>query len=126
MNSMVQFLKPFGFSDYASLQMNAFCVISDSGTISEESAILGFPAITIRNAIERPEALDTGNIILTGIEPDTILRAIAVVTEERESTAKNPIPTEYDIVNVSQRVVKLIIGTTKLVHLWDGIIKNEL
>lgn len=124
-NARVQFLKPFGFSDYISLQMNAFCVISDSGTISEESAILGFPAITIRNAIERPEALDTGNILLTGVNPDTILRAIAVVTEERESMAKNPIPADYDIVNVSQRVVKLIIGTAKLAHLWDGIVVDD-
>ena len=117
----IQFLKPFGFFDYNYLQMNAFCAISDSGTISEESAILSFPAITVRNAMERPEALDSGNIILTGLNPDTILQAIKVVTEEKESQRKHPIPMEYDIENVSQRVVKLIVGTAKLSHMWDGI-----
>ena len=117
----IQFLKPFGFFDYNHLQMNALCAISDSGTISEESSILSFPAITVRNAIERPEALDTGNIVLTGLDPDTILRSIKVVTEEKESQLKHPIPAEYEIENVSQRVVKLIIGTAKLSNMWDGI-----
>ena len=117
----IQFLKPFGFFDYNHLQMNALCAISDSGTISEESSILSFPAITVRNAIERPEALDTGNIVLTGLDPDTILRSIKVVTEEKESQRKHPIPAEYEIENVSQRVVKLIIGTAKLSNMWDGI-----
>ena len=117
----IQFLKPFGFFDYNHLQMNALCAISDSGTISEESSILSFPAITVRNAIERPEALDTGNIVLTGLNPDTILQSIKVVTEEAASQVKHPIPAEYDIQNVSQRVVKLIIGTAKLSNMWDGI-----
>ena len=117
----IQFLKPFGFFDYNHLQMNALCAISDSGTISEESSILSFPAITVRNAIERPEALDTGNIVLTGLDPDTILQSIKVVTEESASQVKHPIPAEYDIQNVSQRVVKLIIGTAKLSNMWDGI-----
>ena len=117
----IQFLKPFGFFDYNHLQMNALCAISDSGTISEESSILSFPAITVRNAMERPEALDTGNIVLTGLNPDTILQSIKVVTEEAASQVKHPIPAEYDIQNVSQRVVKLIIGTAKLSNMWDGI-----
>ncbi len=117
----IQFLKPFGFFDYNHLQMNAFCAISDSGTISEESSILSFPAITVRNAMERPEALDTGNIILTGLNPETILRSIKVVTKESASQRKHSIPAEYEIGNVSQRVVKLIIGTAKLSNMWDGI-----
>ena len=117
----IQFLKPFGFFDYNHLQLNAFCAISDSGTISEESSILSFPAITVRNAMERPEALDTGNIVLTGLNPDAILQSIKVVTEEKESQANHPIPAEYEIENVSQRVVKLIIGTAKLSNQWDGI-----
>ena len=117
----IQFLKPFGFFDYNHLQMNALCAISDSGTISEESSILSFPAITVRNAIERPEALDTGNIILTGLDPDTILQSIKVVTEENVSQSRHSIPAEYEIENVSQRVVKLIIGTAKLSNKWDGI-----
>jgi UDP-N-acetylglucosamine 2-epimerase (non-hydrolysing) len=118
-------LKPFGFFDYNHLQMNAFCAISDSGTISEESSILSFPAITVRNAMERPEALDTGNIVLTGLNPETIVQAIKVVTEENASQCKHPIPAEYEVENVSTRVVKLIIGTAKLSYIWDGISSSE-
>jgi UDP-N-acetylglucosamine 2-epimerase (non-hydrolysing) len=121
LHANIQFLKPFGFFDYNHLQMYAFCAISDSGTIGEESSMLSFPAITVRNAMERPEALDTGNIILTGLNPDTILQAIKVLTEEKGSLRKYPIPEEYEIENVSQRVVKLIVGTAKLSHVWDGI-----
>ena len=121
LHANIQFLKPFGFFDYNHLQMYAFCAISDSGTISGESSMLSFPAITVRNAMERPEALDTGNIILTGLNPDTILQAIKVLTEEKGSLGKYPIPEEYEIENVSQRVVKLIVGTAKLSHVWDGI-----
>ena len=121
LHSNIQFLKPFGFFDYNHLQMNTFCAISDSGTISEESSILSFPAITVRNAMERPEALDTGNIVLTGLNPDTILQSIKVVTDENASQREHPIPPEYEIENVSQRVVKLIIGTAKLSNMWDGI-----
>ena len=69
----IHFLKPFSFTDYLKLQMNAICTISDSGTISEESAILNFPAVTVRSAMERPEALDAGSIILTGINSKIIL-----------------------------------------------------
>lgn len=121
LHANIQFLKPFGFFDYNHLQMNAFCAISDSGTISEESSILSFSAITVRNAMERPEALDTGNIILTGLNPETIVQSIKVVTEENASQRKYPIPAEYEIENVSQRVAKLIIGTAKLSNMWDGI-----
>ena len=121
LHANIQFLKPFGFFDYNHLQMNAFCAISDSGTISEESSILSFPAITVRNAMERPEVLDTGNIILTGLNPETIVQAINLVTEENASQSKHPIPAEYEIENVSQRVAKLIIGTAKLSNKWDGI-----
>ena len=121
----IHFLKPFGFFDYNHLQMNAFCVISDSGTISEESAILSFPAITVRNAIERPEALETGNIVITGLDTDTIIQAIYLVTKEFDAIRDNPIPTEYAIENVSQRVVRLILGTAKLSHIWDGIKLND-
>ena len=122
MNQNIKFLKPFGFFDYNHLQMHAFCAISDSGTISEESSILSFPAITVRNAIERPEALDTGNIIITGLNPNTIYNAIKVATKEKASLHNHPIPAEYEIENVSQRVVKLIIGTAKLSNIWDGIL----
>lgn len=109
-DSLVQFLKPFGFLDYNRLQMNARCVISDSGTISEESAILNFPAVTIRNSMERPEARDAGSIILTGLHEETVLYAIEMVIKENNSEDKRQIPYEYEIKNTSQRVLKLILG----------------
>lgn len=118
----VQFLKPFGYHDYVHLQMHARCTLSDSGTISEESAILGFPAVTIRNAIERPEAMDTGHIVLTGLNQDIILNAVRLVIANSEATREHQIPAEYSVTNTSFRVVKLILGTAKLGHLWDGIV----
>jgi UDP-N-acetylglucosamine 2-epimerase (non-hydrolysing) len=118
----IAFLPPFGYHDYLRLQTDAFCTLSDSGTISEESSILGFPAITMRNAIERPEALDSGHIVITGIDADTILRSVALVTSDRDLIANHPPAAEYEIRNTSHRVVKLILGTAKLGHVWDGIV----
>lgn len=118
----VRFLPPFGYHDYLRLQTEAFCTLSDSGTISEESSILGFPAITMRTAIERPEALDSGHIVLTGIDPETILRAVKLASADRDFDRHQPIAPEYEIRNTSHRVVKLILGTAKLGHVWDGII----
>ena len=123
--SLVEIMKPLGYFDYIKLQMNAYCVLSDSGTISEEAAILSFPAITIRNATERPEAIDAGNIVLTGLEPDVILRSIKLVAENREKLSNATIPHEYLIENTSMRVLKIITGTAKLLPLWNGIIKNS-
>lgn len=117
----IQFLKPFGFLDYNRLQTQALCVVSDSGTISEESAILGFPAVTVRNAMERPEALDAGSIILTGLDTDVILQAVDAVIDQRKRGITAPLPYEYTVVNVSQRVVNLILGTSRLSNLWGGI-----
>lgn len=121
-NPNIHFLKPFGYHDYVHLQMHSRCTLSDSGTISEESSILGFPAVTIRNAIERPEALDTGHIILTGLDPDVILNAVGMAVTHQQATSEHPIPAEYSIANTSYRVVKLILGTAKLANQWDGIV----
>jgi len=118
-NSLIQFLKPFSFTDYNFLQMNSACVISDSGTISEESSILKFPAITIRNSMERPEAIDAGTIILTGFDPDIVLDSIKVAIEEGAKYTK--ICPEYEIDNCSMRVLKLILGTAKLHKQWSGL-----
>ena len=122
----IRFLKPFGFLDYVNLQMNAACVLSDSGTICEESAILSFPAITVRNAIERPEALDAGTIVMTGLDPDVIVAAIKMQMRPETRAVKYRIPFEYEIENVSYRVVKLILGTSKLGHIWDNIKFSDL
>jgi UDP-N-acetylglucosamine 2-epimerase (non-hydrolysing) len=117
----IRFLKPFGFFDYVKLQMNAHCVLSDSGTISEESAILGFPAVTIRNATERPEALDTGSILLTGLDRKTVMDAVALAIAEHRICNKKSIPLDYTVENTSWRVLKLILGTSKLSNEWFGI-----
>ncbi|HEX2970640.1 MAG TPA: UDP-N-acetylglucosamine 2-epimerase (non-hydrolyzing) [Bacteroidales bacterium] len=117
----IQFLKPFGFIDYVFLQMNAVCTLSDSGTISEESSILSFPAISLRQSMERPEAQDTGSIILTGFDPSTVLQSIKIEMDENENGKQKSIPEDYKINNTSLRVVKLIIGNAGLSNLWDGI-----
>lgn len=106
----IRFLKPFGFYDYVKLQMNAKCVISDSGTIAEESSILNFPAITIRNAIERPEAIDVGSILMTGVDEESILNCLDIVK------APNSIPRDYDVDNCSERVLRVILGFTPYVN----------
>lgn len=129
-DARVSFLKPFGFHDYNRLQMSAFCAVSDSGTIAEEASILGFPAITTRDAIERPEALDAGCIVMTGLDRDTILAGVEAATRffaEREAAGlPHPVPEDYCITNTSERVAGLILGTAKLSNGWDGIRKNDL
>jgi UDP-N-acetylglucosamine 2-epimerase (non-hydrolysing) len=120
-NDSVRFLKPFGFSDYVHLQQYAKCTISDSGTISEESAILSFPAVSIRQSMERPEAQDAGTIILTGYDPDVILNSVRLVIEEHKSGSYKQIPDDYLIPNTSWRVLKLIMGNTRLSNKWYGI-----
>ncbi len=121
----VQYMKPFGFHDYNHLQMHAHCAISDSGTIAEESSILDFPAITPRDAIERPEAMDTGNIIVTGLDQQAMLESIAAAVQmhsERAAAGIAPVvPVDYQIANTSERVAKLILGTARLSNQWDGI-----
>lgn len=121
----IRFLEPFGFFDYNNLQMNAFCVMSDSGTISEESAILDFPAITIRRSMERPEAMDTGSIIMTGLDPDVIVPAIGLATDRFKGNPTREVPDVYEVENVASRVVSLILGTTRLSNDWSGIKKNS-
>ena len=130
LDARVRAMEPFGFHDYNALQKSAFCVISDSGTIAEESSILGFPAITPRDAIERPEGLDVGCLIMTGLNRDTIMEAVAAVTrlqaERRAAGRPHPLPADYAIDNTSERVLSLILGTARLSNGWDGIRQNDL
>lgn len=125
LDERVHHMKPFGFHDYNHLQMKSFCAISDSGTIAEESSILGFPAITPRDAIERPEAMDTGNIVVTGLDQQTMLAAIGTVVAIEASRKIRIIPDDYCVSNTSERVMKLIIGTAKLSNSWDGIRSHD-
>lgn len=116
-NPLIGFMKPFGFIEYVKLQQNAFCVISDSGTITEEASILHFPAITIRQAHERPEGMDEGTLIMTGLEKRRILDAIDVVVSQysRDKDAIHSIP-DYSPDNVSKKVVRIILSYTDYVN----------
>lgn len=129
-DARVQFMKPFGFHDYNALQKHCFCAVSDSGTIAEESSMMGFPAITPRDAIERPEGLDVGCLIMTGLNCDTILEGVDAVTrmfaEREKSGVAHPVPIDYTVTNTSERVVSLILGTARLSNSWDGIRSNDL
>lgn len=122
-NPMIEFMKPFGFMEYIKLQMNAFCVISDSGTITEESSILHFPAITIRQAHERPEGMDEGTLIMTGLNSKRILDSIDVVTSQyaEGKDAIHSIP-DYAADNVSKKVVRIILSYTDYVNrtIWHN------
>lgn len=110
-NPLIEFMKPLGFFDYIALQKNAFCAISDSGTITEESSILGFPAITIRQAHERPEGMDEGTLIMAGLKSDDILNAIKIITEQwQENPQVTHIVEDYDVDNVSKKVVRIIFS----------------
>jgi len=116
-NKLIEFMKPFGFLDYIKLQKNAFCVISDSGTITEESSILGFPAITIRQAHERPEGMDEGTLIMTGLEKSRILQAIDVVTIQFNENLNTIHPvSDYETDNVSKKVLRIIISYTDYIN----------
>lgn len=115
--SGIDFMEPFGFHDYNKLQVEAGCVLSDSGTISEEASILSFPAITLRDSIERPEALDAGAIIMAGLEAADVVAATAVAMEDEPV----PIPAGYDVDNTSQRTVKFILSTASRHRQWAGI-----
>lgn len=117
----IEFLEPFGYLDFNKLQLNARCVLSDSGTVSEESSILGFPAITIRNAMERPEALDSGSIVISGLEPAAIQRCVELVTDQWRRGHKPSVPIEYTWLDCSSRVIRLIVGLSAVRDRWQGI-----
>lgn len=113
----IEFMKPFGFLDYIKLQQNAFCVISDSGTITEESSILNFPAITIRQAHERPEGMDEGTLIMSGLKKDSIINAIDTVTSQfKEDRRSIKIVDDYQVDNVSKKVVRIILSYTDYIN----------
>jgi UDP-N-acetylglucosamine 2-epimerase (non-hydrolysing) len=115
----VRWLEPFGFHDYNRLQLDAACVLSDSGTISEESAMLGFPAITLRDSIERPEALDAGTILMTGLDADDVRRAVGVTIAD--GPVVSSMPGGYDVTDTSNRVVRFILSTASRHHAWAGV-----
>jgi UDP-N-acetyl-L-fucosamine synthase len=112
-NSLVRIMKPLGFGDYIKLQQNAFCVISDSGTITEESSLLGFPAITIRQAHERPEGMDEGTVIMSGLEKESVLDSIRVVTEQN---VRMRVVDDYNNDILATKVVRIILSYTGYIN----------
>jgi len=119
----ITFSEPLGFHDYNKLQLSAACCLSDSGTIAEESSILGFPAVTLRDSIERPEALDTGAIIMTGLDRDDVVDAVgvAMAVGYRRDGVSNLTPDDYLIDDTSARTARFIISTARRHHQWAGI-----
>jgi UDP-N-acetylglucosamine 2-epimerase (non-hydrolysing) len=115
-DAAIRFLKPLGFFDYVKLQCHAFCVLSDSGTLTEESAILGFPAVTIREAHERPEGMDVGTLVMAGLAPGRVLEAIDLVRRHREEGRRFQPAPDYAADDVSAKVVRLILSYTDYVN----------
>lgn len=117
LNPNIQFLKPFGFCDYIKLQMNALCVVSDSGTITEESSLLNLPAITIRNAHERPEGMDVGTLIMSGLKKERVLDSVRVIVAQHDRTTRVLPPVqEYEGGAVSKKVLRIVLSYTDYVN----------
>ncbi|HDR7946793.1 TPA: UDP-N-acetylglucosamine 2-epimerase (non-hydrolyzing) [Bacillus toyonensis] len=113
---LIRQLKPFGFLDYNKLQLNSFCVLSDSGTLSEEAAILGFPGILIRTSTERPEVLDKGTVVVGGIKELDIIQAVELSRAMWENSEETVLALDYVDTNVSTKVIKLIQSYTKIIN----------
>ena len=122
LNPLIQFLKPLGFFDYNKMQQSAYCVISDSGTITEESSIMNFPAITIRQAHERPEGMDEGTLIMSGLKKHRILQSIDIVVNQSSQTARaTKIASDYNVNNFSLKAVRSIISYVDFINrtVWN-------
>ncbi len=124
-NPLIRFLKPLGFFDYVKLQLEAKCVISDSGTITEEASILGFPAVTIRQAHERPEGMDEGTLVMCGLTHSNVLEAVRVVTTQQKLKSQRLVK-DYDTDNVSIKVLRILLSYTEYVNrtVWHKVAAN--
>ena len=107
--------KPFGLIDYIWLQLNSFCVVSDSGTIHEDSSILGFPAIAIRRSTEKAEAIDAGHCGISGLDKESVLRNVSIAVEDHFNEKIAPMPEAYRPLNVSSKIVRIVVGMAKIV-----------
>lgn len=117
LDGRIQFLKPFGFCDYVKLQMDALCVVSDSGTITEEGSLLNLPAVTIRNAHERPEGMDVGTLIMAGLKKERVLDAVRVIVEQHKRDVRLMAPVEdYEAKAVSKKILRIVLSYTDYVN----------
>jgi len=117
LDSRIQFLKPFGFCDYVKLQMEALCVVSDSGTITEEGSLLNLPAVTIRNAHERPEGMDVGTLIMAGLKKERVLDAVAVIIAQYQRGTRVVAAVEdYEALAVSKKILRIVLSYTDYVN----------
>lgn len=115
-HELVNFMKPLGFSDYNALQKNAFAVLSDSGTISEESSILNFPALNIREAHERPEAMEEASVMMVGLKTERIMQALEQVSSQNRSERDYRLVSDYSMPNISDKIVRVILSYTDYVN----------
>ena len=116
-NPLIRFSKPYGFHEYNNLQMNAFCVVSDSGTIAEEGSILNLPAVTIRQAHERPEGMDETTVIMSGLNKDRVIESVEVATRHNGESNRVIKPViDYEVDNVSKKILRIILSYTDYVN----------
>ena len=116
-NPLIRFSKPYGFHEYNNLQMNAFCVISDSGTIAEEGSILNLPAVTIRQAHERPEGMDETTVIMSGLNKNRVLEAVEVATTHNKEVGRSiKAVKDYEANNVSKKILRIILSYTDYIN----------
>tara|TARA_X000001036_G_C20616110_1_gene781039 strand:- start:355 stop:1491 length:1137 start_codon:yes stop_codon:yes gene_type:complete len=116
-NPLIRFSKPYGFHEYNNLQMNAFCVISDSGTIAEEGSILNLPAVTIRQAHERPEGMDETTVIMSGLNKNRVLEAVVVATTHNNEEGRSIKPVkDYEADNISKKILRIILSYTDYIN----------